>query len=199
MIWRPQESRGRDLLDALLVLFGYGSGSAGSQSRGTLKLRYCKRPFARLFPSWKLPSPDPFALADGAGGPGGLGTGGAGGTRSGGLGGSGSGGAGGSGSGGVGGSLVHLVGGAGGSGWTGLVGGPGGRWQSGADSGTKRIRLSRNLPSKCFSPFVAQPRPKRWKRLRTGGDEASLIELALLPEKDGTSGSVTGFDRIGIG
>ena len=72
--------------------------------------------------------------------------------------------------------------------------------KSGADGGTKRIRLTRKTsPSSCFSPFVAQPRPKRWKRLRTGGEEASLTELALSPEVDGTSGSVTGFDRICTG
>ena len=48
---RPQESRSHDFLDDLLVLFGYENGSAGALTRGTLKLRYCKRPFARLFPT----------------------------------------------------------------------------------------------------------------------------------------------------
>ena len=54
---RSQESRSHDLLHALLVLFGYEIGSAGALVRGTLKLRYCKRPFARLFSTWKLPRP----------------------------------------------------------------------------------------------------------------------------------------------
>ena len=48
---RPQESRNHEFLDALLVLFGYEGGAAGALTRGTLKLRYCKRPFARLFPT----------------------------------------------------------------------------------------------------------------------------------------------------
>ena len=54
-------------------------------------------------------------------------------------------------------------------------------------------------PSQVFFPLVVQPRPKRWKRLRTGGDEASPMELALPPEEDGTFCPVTVFDRIGIG
>ena len=51
---RPQESRSHALLDALLVLFGKNSGSASALLDGTLRLKYCKRPFARLFPSWSL-------------------------------------------------------------------------------------------------------------------------------------------------
>ena len=54
---RPQESRNHEFLDALLVLFGYEKGAAGALVRGSLRLRYCKRPFARLFPTWSLPCP----------------------------------------------------------------------------------------------------------------------------------------------
>ena len=49
-----QECRSHELLDALLVLYGYNQGSAGALLDGTLRIRYCKRPFARLFPSWSL-------------------------------------------------------------------------------------------------------------------------------------------------
>ena len=200
---RPRESRDRDVLDALLVLFGYYPGSADALLAGILKLRYCKRPVARLFPSWRLPRigivaglSAPESLVPAAFG---SESGGAGGSGSGGAGGSGSGGAGGSGSGGAGGPLVPLPGGAGGSGWCGLAGGPGGSWKRDADSGIKRIRLTRKTPlPRCFSPLAEQPMPKRWKRLRTEGDEASPMELALPPEEDGIKTPVTVFNRIGI-
>ena len=139
-----------------LSCLGYGSGSAGALTGGTLKLRYCKRPFARLFPSWKLPNPDhvvglvawlsasgildPSALVGGAGGPGG-----------------------------------PWTGGAGGAGWFGLVGGPGGRWQSGSDSGTKRIRLTRKTPLPGVFP------PLRHSQGQSGGNGCGLgvMRLAL--------------------
>ena len=167
---RPRESRSQELLDALLLLF---------DSAGSLLVMDRSAPDVLV----------PFVLSGGAGGPG---TGGAGGPMSGGAGGTCFGGAGC--------PLVHWSGGAGGSGWSRLAGGPGGCLKSGADGGTKRIRLTRKTPpSSDFSLFVAQPKPKRRKRLRTGSEEASLTGLALPQEVDGTSGSVTGFDRIGIG
>ena len=181
-----------------MVLFGKSKGSAIALLGGNLKLRYCKRPFARLFPSWKLPGNGQVSqlVADWAA----LGVL-APNVLSGGAGGFWSGGPGGFEPGGAGGPLVHLPGGAGGSGWLGVVGRPEGSLECVVDGGTKRIRLTRKTtPARFFfSPFVAQPIPKRWKRLRTGGEEASLMELALPPEEDGMTGPVTGFDRIGIG
>ena len=53
---RPKESPSPEVLDSLLVLFGYNRGSSVKLIHCTLKLRYCKRPFARLFPTWKLPA-----------------------------------------------------------------------------------------------------------------------------------------------
>ena len=44
------------VLDFLLVLFGYIRDSSVQLIQGTLKLRYWKRPFARLFLAWKLPA-----------------------------------------------------------------------------------------------------------------------------------------------
>ena len=45
-----------EVLDFLLVLFGYNSDSSVWLIQGTFTLRYCKRPFARLFLAWKLPA-----------------------------------------------------------------------------------------------------------------------------------------------
>ena len=104
---RPKESRSLEVLDVLLVLFGYGVGSSGMLTQGTLKLTYCTRPFACLFPSWKHPVSGKvsqlvsdwkgtlaFSLAvltgaggSESGGAGGFGTGGAGGIGTGGAGG----------------------------------------------------------------------------------------------------------------
>ena len=51
-----KESPSPQVLDFLLVLFGYIRDSSVQLIQGTLKLRYWKRPFARLFLAWKLPA-----------------------------------------------------------------------------------------------------------------------------------------------
>ena len=40
-------------------------------------------------------------------------------------------------------------------------------------------------PSRCFSPFEAKPRPKRWKRLRTGVMRLALWSLPSSLRKTG--------------
>ena len=83
---RPKERWLPEVLDSLSVLFGYYGGSSDRLIQGTKKLRYCKRPFALLIPSWKLLANGeisqlvfgwfsasgllPVGLAGGAGGPG---------------------------------------------------------------------------------------------------------------------------------
>ena len=52
---RPRESASEDLLNRLLVLFGYPSGSAAALLAVVLPLRYCSARFACKFPTWRLP------------------------------------------------------------------------------------------------------------------------------------------------
>ena len=183
---RPQESRQFEFLDALLVLFGYESGAAGALIRGSLKLRYCKRPFARLFPTWKLPCPGhvpglasslldsgilcpSVTVSSGSGGAGGVGSGGARGFGSGGAGGSGSGGAGGLGSGGAGGPLVRSSGGAGGSGWVGRAGGPGGSWNGCWQWHQANSAYQENPPSQVFFPPFGSANAKAVEKVADRG------------------------------
>ena len=44
------------MLEALQVLFGCHSGSGQQMLNGTLELRHCTMPVARLFPSWLVPA-----------------------------------------------------------------------------------------------------------------------------------------------
>ena len=53
---RPRESASEGFLNALLVLFGYPSGSASVLLDGELSLRYCSYRFACRVPTWSLPS-----------------------------------------------------------------------------------------------------------------------------------------------
>ena len=51
---RPRESASEGLLDELLVLFGYPSGSAAALLAGELSLRCCFGRFACRVPTWGL-------------------------------------------------------------------------------------------------------------------------------------------------
>ena len=54
---RPRESASKLLLNELLSLFRYPSGSSAALLAGTLPLRYCSFKFAAKTPFWVLPVP----------------------------------------------------------------------------------------------------------------------------------------------
>ena len=49
-------------LKAVYGLLGYAAGAAAELLDGTLKLRYCTRPFGERVFSWSLPSYPPFGF-----------------------------------------------------------------------------------------------------------------------------------------
>ena len=80
---RPKESPSPEVLDSLLVLFGYNRGSSVQLIQGSLKLGYCKRPLhdsfllgnslqngevSHLVTAWTAPGLLRAGLAGGAGG-----------------------------------------------------------------------------------------------------------------------------------